>query len=342
MGIQHFSKVFASQGELKYKDLAGKWVAIDAMYQLHRTAHPFRTTKSAILTAPDGTATNHINGLLALILNLKKCGAHQVWIFDHPNGGHDSLKDIEVERRKSCRVAAKQKLQDILDQPTIFSDSEDEEKTSEVAAVARNKYERAAFSLEMYMITDLKFMLDSMDVAWIESPKGFEAEQLAAHMTNTAVAGILADAVLTPDPDCLLFGARLMLKNDKQKLYKYNLAVLLQDAALDIDGLIKVGIALGCDFAEKTAGVGPKTVIKKLPALTLSERQQEAFQYFKKPICPDALATLRIHGANNTVPFSNPTKLTELFEWLKSVKGFNAARLESRFRTAKVNFTHKQ
>ena len=170
MGIQNFSKTFESQGELKYKDLANKCIAVDAMYQLHRMAHPFRTTKSAVLTAPDGTSTNHINGLLALILNLKKAGARQVWIFDHPNGGHDSLKDIEVERRRSCRVTAKQKLQDILNQPAIFSDSDDEKSAvadvnnetdittkvdlRKVAEINRNKYERASFSLEIYMITD--------------------------------------------------------------------------------------------------------------------------------------------------------------------------------------------
>jgi hypothetical protein len=126
-----------------------------------------------------------------------------------------------------------------------------------------------------------------------------------------------------------------MLKNDKQKLYKYELAAILRTAAIDLDGLIKAGVILGCDFAEKTAGVGPKTVIKKLPNIKLSDRQIEAFNYFKKPICKDALSAIALNcGGDN--PFGNPEKVRELFNWLNRVKGFNAGRLESRFRNAKV------
>ena len=39
MGIKNFSKVFNHNGEVKYKDMRNKVVAVDAMYQLHRTAH---------------------------------------------------------------------------------------------------------------------------------------------------------------------------------------------------------------------------------------------------------------------------------------------------------------
>jgi 5'-3' exonuclease len=360
MGIQNFTKLFPAQGEVKYKDLRGKWVAVDAMYQLHRMAHPFKTANgsNAVLTAPDGSMTNHINGLLALILNMHKNAINQVWVFDNPGAGHDSLKDIEVERRKSCRSVAKQKLQDLVEQPELFSD---EEKIDPTNVITRGKYERAAFSLDIYMINDLKYILDCFGVAWIEAPPGFEAEQLAAHMTNHEVHGIFADAVLTPDPDCLLFGARQMIKNDKQKLFKFDLdSIYLEisaeptqsvtkkttknvasvtpprviNSSSSADNLIWIGIALGCDFAEKVPGIGPKTVIKKLSSIKWSDRQLAAFKYFKTPICPVALATTVVH--KKEIPFSDNVRIVELFKWLTGTKGFNATRMESRFRAAKL------
>lgn len=340
MGIKNFSKVFEHHGEIKIKDLRNKTVAVDAMYQLHRLAHPFKAAANATLTAPDGSMTNHINGLLALILNLKKAGAKQVWIFDNPGEGHDSLKDIEVERRRSCQQLAKKKLDDIVAKVELFSDSEDDAdeetmKKKNELAINRNKYERAAFSLDIYMINDLKYMLDCFGVPWIEAPSGFEAEQFAAYITQQPHKGISADAVLTPDPDCLLFGAKQMIKNDKQKFYKYNLSQLLKDNKLDQDRLIKIGVILGCDFAEKTPGVGPKTVLKKYATIEMSERQLEAVEYFKKPICPNALAMTEWHTTESG-PFGDLEKMQGLFQWMTVAKGFSISRTESRFKAAKI------
>ena len=318
MGIKSFSKTFEYQCTLTYKDLSGETLAIDAMYQLHRFAHPFKTTNQSILTAPDGKSTNHINGILALIFNLYKSKVKQYWIFDNA-GGHDSIKDIEVEQRRARTVAAKQKLQN-LDE--LFSDSDEEVKQS------INKYERAAFTLETYMVTDLKFILDCFDVPWIESPEGYEAEQIAARMTQVAVDGVLADGVMTPDPDCLLFGAKAMIKNDtaSRKLQKYNLDELLQSSEITLDDLIKIGVVLGCDFAKKTPGIGPKTVLKKFKTIKLTADQSAAIAYFAKPV-PNTNLTWSHRGT----PFSDEKKIKLLSDWMVNVKGFNRDRTSSRF-----------
>jgi len=339
MGIKDFSKVFKYQNEIKYKDLKNKIIAVDAMYQLHRTAHPFKTTSTAILTAPDGTATNHINGLLALIFNLKKANAIQVWVFDNPGEEHNSLKIIEIERRRSCKQLAQKKLE-LLDSPDLFSDDDSEQNNIDLInqhLIDKNKYQRASFSLEIYMINDLKFILDSFDIPWIESPIGYEAEQLASYLTMNKLNGIKVDAVLTPDPDCLLFGAKYMIKNDKQKLYKYDLSQLLDDAKISQDDLIKIGVILGCDFAEKTAGIGPKSVIKKFSTTELTSKQKDAYEYFKKPICPNALKQLKWNSIDKS-PFEDIQKINELFNWITNIKGFSVPRTQSRFNTAKIRF----
>jgi len=321
MGIKNFSKVFNHNGEVKYKDMRNKVVAVDAMYQLHRTAHPFKTVKNAILTAPDGTSTNHINGLLALIFNLKKVDAKQVWVFDNPGEEHNSLKIIEIERRRSCKEIAQKKLQ-LLDEHELFSDDDNNNLDNNNHLINKNKYQRASFSLEIYMINDLKFMLDCFDIPWIEAPIGYEAEQLAAYLTFNKLHGIKADIVLTPDPDCLLFGAKIMIKHDKQKLYKYELSSLLDEFKINQDDLIKIGI---------------KSVIKKFKITELSHKQHEAFLYFKKPICPNALKLIKWNISEDK-PFNNQQKINELFNWITNIKGFNESRTRTRFNTAKIIF----
>jgi hypothetical protein len=185
------------------------------------------------------------------------------------------------------------------------------------------------------MINDLKLMLDSFNIPWIEAPAGFEAEQLAAYLTNNHLHGIKADAVLTPDPDCLLFGARMMIKNDKQKFYKYQLASILHDNKISHDDLIKIGVILGCDFADKTPGVGPGTVLKKQAAISLTDRQISAVAYFIKPICSNILANIKWQSSTQE-PFTQQQKILDLFKWMTEIKGFSIPRTESRFKAAKL------
>ena len=339
MGIKGFTKVFGHQGELKYKDFKGMTVAIDAMYQLYRTAHPFNTAGQSNLLAPDGSITNHLNGLIALIFNLKKVGATQLWIFDNPTENHNSLKSIEQERRKSCKNIAAAKLKKIKDDD-LFSDSEDDTNPmashNDSNAKQINKYERAAFTLDIYMIEDLKYILHCLGVAWIEAPAGYEAEQLASYLTNKDIDNQRANIVLTTDIDCLLFGAKEMAKQDKQKFYKYTLQNILDEHKINQDDLIKTGIALGCDFADKTPKVGVKTVLKRLPNIELTAEQFKAFNYFKTPICSDSINKLK-WNIGDVDPFADSKKNIELFEWLTQAKGFNTTKMASRFKAAAIH-----
>lgn len=319
MGIQNFGKVFKHQGEIKYKDLKGKTMAIDAMYQLHRMAHPFKSTATSKLTAPDGTSTNHINGLLALILNLHKYKSNQVWIFDNPE--ENPIKANENKKRQVQKEIAAIKLGNVL------NNTED-----------ANKYERAAFKLERYMIHDLKYILNCFDIPWIEAPSKYEAEHIAAYLTNAPIDGIKVDGVISTDPDCLLFGARLMIKNHKGKLYRYNLKMVLSDAGVNQSGLIKIGVALGCDFADKTPGIGPISVLKKIDSIELTDEQKLAAKYFETPL--DEATITSIHWNNHKIkPFKNTNKINELLEWIVNIKGFDRDRIIKRFTNAKIKLS---
>lgn len=348
MGIKDFTKVFEPQEEIKFKDLKGKWVAVDALYEIHRGSRPFRTkTGSTNLMGKDGRVTNHINTLLfGLIFKLQEAGVYQCWVFDHPLDGHNPLKQIEVERRKVCQQKATEKLEackkreltkkqqvisdsDNSDDETLQNKSSDAEIKLEIA-----KYERGAFTLESYFIEDLKFILDCLDVPWIEAPLGFEAEQLAAQLTRVEIDEIRASAVITPDPDTLLFGAKTMIKRSKGKLYKYVLKDLLEENELDQNSLITIGVILGCDFAKKTKGVGAKTVLKKYEDVELTDCQEKAVGYFKKKIPKSELENLEWNQDGD--PFEDKKKIKILFDWVVNIKGFSKLSTEKKFAKLKL------
>lgn len=341
MGIKDFTKVFTPQKEINFKDLKSKWVAIDSMYEIHRASRPFRTkTGSTNLIALDGKITNHINTLLfSLIFKLQDADVNQCWVFDHSLEGHNPNKQIEIEKRKICQEKATEKLEackkrELAKKQQVISDSEDSEEDNKIKLEIA-KYERGAFKLEGYFIEDLKFILDCLDIPWMEAPKKFEAEQLAAQLTRTTIDGIKIDFVISPDSDTLLFNAKSMIKRgNKGKLNKYVLKDLLEEHKLDQDSLIKIGVILGCDFAKKTKGVGAKTVLKKYKNIDLEEDQEQAIEFFKKIIPKKELDKLEWNQEGK--PFKNKKKIKMLFDWIVNIKGFSKSSTEKKFAKLKL------
>ncbi len=419
MGIHGFSQVFPSNDEVKDKDFAGKYVAIDAAMEIYRAALGMQSTHG--LTDADGNPTGHINTiLLGVILRLKAAGAEQFWIFDYMADEsdksdksdvdvmHNPAKLLEIEKRREKRAKAKEQLQDIVrfsDEKKLFSDDDDdvptlttekntpvEEKKSTKKLIKRpstlppvtcddlqriavqqamellekkNKIEKAAFSMSQFYIDDVKTMLDCLDIPWIMAPAGFEAEQIAAILTQQYLTGVpccaslgtvtgsvktgtrgsseekavtvpLMDYVLSSDMDALLFGAKTVIRRDtrKKKLFRYELEELLKTNDLTQLDLIKVGVALGCDFATKVPGIGVKTVLKKLHGIEFNEEQELAIALFQKPLMPCDVRSMVWHNINTaynpSLPFSNMEKYTFLLTWLDS-KGFNIERIEKAF-----------
>jgi XPG N-terminal domain len=82
MGVKDFTKVFEPLREIKYKNLAGKTVAIDGNIEIYRAA--LGMSGSFQLTDKAGNPSSHINiVLLGVILKLKAAGADQYWVFDY-------------------------------------------------------------------------------------------------------------------------------------------------------------------------------------------------------------------------------------------------------------------
>jgi hypothetical protein len=353
MGVKSFTQVFDCATEVKLKDLKGKNIVIDASVEIYRSALGMKISET--LTDAFGQPTAHINIiLLGVILKLKSFGINQYWVFDkfHEAGDecHNPLKQLELQKRKEKKVAAAKKVTELKDkieklsvktQKTeeceLFSESEGEEdnKSDQITKHKENldKQEKVAFVIKRSYFDDVIFMLDMLNIPWVESPTGFDAEQIAAETTNKKLFDVRMDYVLSSDMDTLLFGAKSLIKRDirKKKFFKYNLNELLEKHELEQDDLIKVGLILGTDFSPKTKGVGPKTVLKKYKSIKLTEEQKAAFnQNFKRKLTDIEIKNIVIKN-EDLIPFSDIEKFKLMLDWLVSVKNYNRDRIVKQF-----------
>lgn len=365
MGIKKFTRVFACDKEITFKDLKGKTIAIDALVEIYRAMLGMSDHK---LTDSTGKPTSHINVLFSLILNLHKAQVNQIWVFDNMSAkdyekNKDKTKELEIRRKK--RAKAQERI-DILEKNLDLSDENDlenflleeiKEETSKEEKLKVSKEEtlkeinmlkKRVFSIKSWMATDIKFMLDKMNIPWIDAPPGYEGEHLAAYLTRHNIA----DAVLSSDTDTLIFGAKQLIKRDtrkstknKKKFLLYTLSELLKKYKIDQDSLIKISLCLGTDFNPNGIRlIGEKTVLKKYkkidelldelnnPNIEKTEDRKNylkeikrAFDQFKRE-CPVDIT--QMHNYNEKV-LSNQEKLSSLLDWLELEKNFNRKRLET-------------
>jgi hypothetical protein len=333
MGIKDFAKVFAGK-DASFKECKGKTFIVDAMVEIYRAALGMKNVKG--LTDKNGNPTLHISVILSNIIKMRQHEITQIWVFDYDANGqcHNLEKKKELEKRRIKREKATHEistLQLLVKEKEIieFSDSDSDSdtlpnkpallKTQDEIKNLIAKQEKRAFRVTSKMIHDVKFLLDGFGIRWTEAPIGYESEQIAAMLTHT----IPNSLVLTVDADALLFGARSILKKNvrTKKYIEFTLSTILNDNNLDIDQLIKVGIVLGSDFAPKTRGVGPKTVLKKLSSIVYTPEQEKAHSVFTRTYDVSNLT-----WNTDKSPFVNH-KAGELIDWLVECKSFNKIRI---------------
>ena len=113
-----------------------------------------------------------------------------------------------------------------------------------------------------------------MGIPYIEA-KG-EGEAQAAYL----VANGDAYAVASQDYDCLLFGAKRVVRNlainsNAKNLEYYQLDRVLRELKITREELVDMGILIGTDFCEGMKGVGAKTALKLARNNQLKEKLAE-------------------------------------------------------------------
>jgi hypothetical protein len=339
MGVKGFTKVVSST-DVTLKDLKNQTLAVDGSLELYRAALGMASVKG--LTDGSGKPTLHVSVILANIIKYKQNKIDTIWVFDFDpeklanSECHNPLKLQELEERRKKRDAAKKKILELKKQnknsdsdSDLFSDIDDEEETKK----AIQKQEKIAFTLQSWMVNDIKLILNLLDIKWVESPKGVEAECLAARLTHDDVAE--ADAVLSSDADALLFGASTLIKkNTRTKKYnRFYLDEVLEKHNITQKQLIQMGIVLGTDmYKDKVKKlffrIGPKTVIGKLKSGVLKDKFKDpevkkAMEHFQE-ICD--IDSLEWHNEDED-SFTNIAKAKQLLEWLVKEKNFNRSRI---------------
>ena len=340
MGIKTFSQAFKSDGDISLAALKGATIAIDASVELYRCS--LGTASTHTLTDRCGNPTNYISILFSNMIEYHKNNINQIWVFDHdPNMEenkefHNPLKIQELMRRQAKKNKALEIIKNIkkkTEEEELFSDISDDEPDSNQSIEQQQK---RCFGICDSMINNVKFMLNSFDIAWIDTPRGYEAEQICACLTKDEIGG-MADHVLSSDSDNVMFGARSFVrknrnvKTPKKRYTIYNLDSILTRNKITQTDLIKIGVILGCDFSKKTAGVGPKTVFKKYTDIQLTEEQKKSVTHFSRE-CPD-INDLKWHNKIfENAPFQDTEKINYLLDWLEKEKNFNRTRLKNQIK----------
>jgi hypothetical protein len=398
MGIKNFSKTFNAVRTVKYKDLRGKTIAIDAMTELYRAALGAKTV--ATLTDKYGKPTMHISVILSIVIELQLNDVNQIWVFDYdqdPNTDfHNPMKLGELakrKKRKDIAIESIKSIADLVDDSPMFSDDEDADEAkpiSEQADIvelhkeptmpkvllteeeetklftmtyrqkaqfmlkktetlrkeyeqqladynhAKNKKNRIAslekqtFSVSKDMINDVKLILNCLNIKFIESPRGFEGEAITSYLTQIGQA----DAVFSGDTDPIAYGATVLLRrNPRDKLiYEYTQQDILDQIRAanskykspTLADLHKVAMALGTDACEKTPGIGPGTVLKKLHEIELTPAQIAAMKEFVK--IPE-MSEIKTYNAD-LEPFIE-CKTETLIDWLVNERSFTRTRIQA-------------
>lgn len=343
MGIKNFSKAFNATRTIKWKDYAGKTIAIDAMTELYRAA--LGASSVAALTDSSGKPTLHISVILSTILEIYRSDVTQIWVFDHnqdPNQDfHNPAKLAELLKRKKKKDDAASEMKTLkeyqqMSEQSTFSDDEEETNPipSEENAVSQriDSLEKRTFSATPEMINDIKLMLNCLNIKYMEAPAGCEGEQTASHLTLMGKA----DAVYSGDTDPVAYGATVLLRRNPRdkKIYEYPIEDIIRQvnegSAIenpDISHIRIAAVALGTDLAEKSPGIGAKTVLKKLHLIKLTPKQKDAIKEFAAP-CDET--KLVIYNDDKT-PFAEDCMKSELIDWLVNVKSFNKTRITASF-----------
>jgi hypothetical protein len=363
MGIQFFSKVFRPYNTIKLKELSGRTIAIDAMTEIYRAVLGSKSV--GMLTDKNGNNTMHINVIMANIIEMQKLGIKTIWVFDHVNSTeekqhHNPDKANELLKRRQRKDEAKEQLKELqlkeqlkdkkykntntsteeilLDDdlpnfsniPSPTTDKKeielfDEEEKPKSTKEKKDQLEKQIFTVDKALIDDVKFILNCFSIKYIESPAGFEAEQIASHLTIKGEC----DGVYSGDTDPIAFGAKFHFrKSTKDKvLYCYSQEDILSQISKEtkssssLNDIQKICVILGCDFAKKTPKIGPKTVIAKYKNVSLTDEQKKAMVVFNKDMpSVDIINKDKVAFEDNTAD--------KLYSWLTEDKSFNPLRIK--------------
>jgi len=242
MGVEKFYKVF-DHYEVKSKKavIEGNVIGVDMSIYLYRANLGMKSIKG--LTDSDGNSTLYLNTLLCNIMEFKRLGCKGlIYVFDNPN--HSFMKEAENKKRSSIKEDALSKI---------------EEEGDSLTEDRKNMLEKQTFTLTSTIVSNAKKLLNMLNIPYIVSEEGYEAEHVGAHLSKMGII----DHFLTEDSDTLLFGSKTIVRKFKYKYKVYSLDSILSKYDLTYEQFLHTCVMMGTDFNKKTKGMGVKSSILK-------------------------------------------------------------------------------
>jgi flap endonuclease-1 len=283
MGLQIGDIV--SRKEVKFEELKGKVIAVDAFNALYQFLSSIRQPDGTPLMDSNRKVTSHLSGLFYRNIALLSEGIKLIYVFD---GEYHPLKEKTHAKRNEFKDKAEAEFKTALEE-------EDIEKMG--------KYAGRFSKLDKEMIEESKELLIAMGIPVVQAPG--EGEMQCAELVKSGQAY----AVGSQDYDALVVGAPRLIQNltlaktrktasgfvyISPEMIEYS--KVINELGIDSDQLISLAILVGTDFNPGgVKGMGPKkslTLVKtrRYPVEIFKEVEfkmdfnwQEIFEIFKRP-----------------------------------------------------------
>lgn len=293
---------------ISFKDLEGRSVSIDAFNTLYQFLSTIRQRDGRPLTDENGNVTSHLSGILYRNSSMIEKGIKPIYIFD---GQAPELKSETQAKRREIREESEK----------IYKEALKEGDTEKA-----RKYAMRSSKVSPEIIESSKKLLTLMGIPYVDA-KG-EGEAQAAYLVQKGDAY----AVASQDYDCLLFGAKRVVRNlavssNLGSLEYYELDKVLRQLNITREELVDMGILIGTDFCEGLKGVGAKTALKLAHKGQLKEKLAELQEQSTHDL--NEVRELFLNHNVNTdykIKWEKPKK-DQLIEFLSYEHGFSQERV---------------
>ena len=241
MGVK-FRDIVSTE-HIKFEDLEGKTVALDAANIIYQFLSSIRQRDGTPLMDHNGRVTSHFSGILYRTTSLIERGIKPIYVFD---GQSSHLKKDTQAKRNEVKVQSERRWKDALEEGRI----ED-----------ARKFAVRSSRMSHDVVDGSKKLLTLMGIPHIQAPG--EGEAQASYLVEKGDAWCVG----SQDYDCLLFGAPRMVKNltisgGLGKLELIELKKVLEELDITREQLVDLALLVGTDFNPGIKGIGAKKGLK--------------------------------------------------------------------------------
>jgi flap endonuclease-1 len=255
MGVKF--KDIVSPEEIRFEDLDGKIVALDAANVIYQFLSSIRQIDGTPLKDQNGRITSHFSGILYRTSSLVEKGIKPIYVFD---GQSSALKKETQQKRREIKEESERRWKEALEEGRLDD---------------ARKFAVRSSRMSPEIVEGSKKLIKLMGIPYIQA-KG-EGEAQASYMVARGDAWCVA----SQDYDCMLFGAPRMVKNltisgTQNTPELIELDKILGTLNITREQLVDLAIMVGTDFNQGIKGIGAKKGLK------LIEKHGDIFKILEK------------------------------------------------------------